>query len=355
MHSSISLKGLGEERDGPWKAYQPSIILPPVCIRDPALPLVSITTPSYNQGKFIRETIASVLTQRYPNIEYWVIDGGSTDNTREILREYEHDPRFHWISEPDEGQADAINKGWARSRGDIVCWLNSDDTYIGNGVIETQIALLRSSPSIGLVYGSGYFTDTQGRELRTFTTRPYSYPALLRTGYIVQPTVFLKRAVVQEVGPLDTTFRFAMDHNYWLRCTAVTTMRESPNLVATYRLHGESKTVSEPIEINVDTTWAVCLHLAKEGRRMTTPEQRRRIMASLLLSLAARAIRGRDMGYARQLVTGARQLTLFNVRYLYLPIVLLGNKWGGGIEEAFAERIYALLQSRLQRRATKKR
>src|SRR6266498_4984769 len=94
------------------------------------MPLVSIVTPSYNFGGFIRATIESVLTQDYPNIEYWVIDGGSTDGTVSILTEYEHDPRFHWISERDRGQSDAINKGWSRCRGDIIAWLNSDDLYL---------------------------------------------------------------------------------------------------------------------------------------------------------------------------------------------------------------------------------
>src|SRR5262249_27711741 len=104
--------------------------LPAPIINDPSLPLVSIVTPSYNQGQFIRETIESVLTQDYPNIEYWVIDGGSTDETLSILREYEHDPRFHWLSESDKGQSDAINKGLVRCHGEIFAWLNSDDVYI---------------------------------------------------------------------------------------------------------------------------------------------------------------------------------------------------------------------------------
>src|SRR5262245_18584250 len=92
---------------------------PPVVVDDPSMPLVSVVTPSYNQGHFIRETIESVFAQDYPNIEYWVVDGGSTDETLSILRSYDHDPRFHWISERDQGQSDAINKGWSRCRGDI--------------------------------------------------------------------------------------------------------------------------------------------------------------------------------------------------------------------------------------------
>src|SRR5262245_26632601 len=102
----------------------------PAALDDPSLPLVSIVTPSYNQGAFIRETIESVLSQDYPKIEYWVIDGGSTDETIAILKHFEQDPRFHWMSERDQGQSDAVNKGWSRSRGEIFGWLNSDDIYM---------------------------------------------------------------------------------------------------------------------------------------------------------------------------------------------------------------------------------
>src|SRR4051812_10184477 len=125
-----------------WGNYPLPEQLPAPVIGDPALPLVSIVTPSYNQGRFIRETINSVLSQDYPNVEYWVIDGGSTDETITILREYEHDARFHWISEPDRGQSDAINKGWRRSRGEILAWLNSDDTYLP-GAIRAHVQALR--------------------------------------------------------------------------------------------------------------------------------------------------------------------------------------------------------------------
>src|SRR5258708_6136901 len=113
-----------------WDAYPAPDGLPKPVINDLTLPLVSIVTPSFNQGQFIRETIESVLTQDYPNIEYWVIDGGSTDETLAILREYEGDPRFHWLSEPDKGQSDAINKGLVRCHGEIFAWLNSDDVFI---------------------------------------------------------------------------------------------------------------------------------------------------------------------------------------------------------------------------------
>src|SRR5260221_5302272 len=129
---------------------------------EPYSRLVSIVTPSYNQGKFIRETIESVLTQDYANIEYWVIDGGSTDETLGILQQYENDPRFHWISEPDKGQSDAINKGWSRCQGDVLAWLCSDDLYCP-GAIRTQVDYLLSHPDVDAVYGDVLFVDVDNR------------------------------------------------------------------------------------------------------------------------------------------------------------------------------------------------
>jgi hypothetical protein len=311
-------------------------------------PLVSIVTPSYNQGQFIRETIESVLGQDYPYIEYWVIDGGSTDDTVAILREYESDPRFQWLSERDRGQADAINKGWARCHGEILAWLNSDDIFLDRAAISHQVAALAQHPQAGLVYGIGYYVDPSGSILRIVPTRPYSYSTLIQGNYIAQPTVFLRREVVQQVGPIDLRFKFAMDYRYWLRCTAYTDFHFVETPIATYRLHTSSKTVSEPIEINLEALWAVCAHFAREGRATIGQGQKRRIMARLLLTLAARAIRLGDVRYARQLIGGARQLNLLDIRYLYLPIVYIAHRHGWDVEMLLAEKLFFLLQPRLK-------
>src|SRR5260221_9891758 len=146
-------------------------------IMEPHSPLVSIVTPSYNQGKFIRETIESVLTQDYANIEYWVIDGGSTDETLGILQQYENDPRFHWISEPDKGQSDAINKGWSRCRGEIVAWLCSDDVYVEHA-IKLQVSYLVDHPEIGAVYGDVIYVDSEGKFISAPLARSFSQLAL---------------------------------------------------------------------------------------------------------------------------------------------------------------------------------
>ena len=115
-------------------------------------PLVSVITPSFNQGRFIEETIESVLSQDYPNVEYLIIDGGSTDNTLETLRRYED--KLSWICEPDKGQADAINKGFRKAQGDILCWLNSDDTYEA-GAISKAVESLLENPDVKKAYLGG--------------------------------------------------------------------------------------------------------------------------------------------------------------------------------------------------------
>ncbi len=232
------------QRQITWDTYPTPQSLPPVVINQPSLPLVSIVTPSYNQGHFIRETITSVLSQEYPNIEYWVIDGGSTDDTLSILKEYEHDPRFHWLSEQDQGQSDAINKGWSRCRGEIIAWLNSDDTYLP-GAIQTQVNALLAHPDCEIVYGDVVYTDQDGEPLYTFYGRPYNLIEVLRLTIPIQPTTFIKRSVCERIGPINISFRYSMDSDYWSRAAQVTNFWYEQRSIATYRLHNQSKTVAD--------------------------------------------------------------------------------------------------------------
>lgn len=227
-----------------WAAYAPHEPLPPPLIRDPALPLVSVVTPSLNQGRYLGETIGSVLAQDYPNLEYWVIDGGSTDETIAVLRSAADDPRLHWLSEPDRGQSDAINKGWARAHGQILAWLNADDTYLP-GAIAAQVTALLADPQAGAVYGDAYYTDAVGRRLIRLSGRPFSPQAVLRLEIPVQPTVFLRREIVALTGPLNLERRFSMDSDYWARAIRHAPFRYHPRPVATYRLHPASKSVAQ--------------------------------------------------------------------------------------------------------------
>ena len=173
-------------------------------------PLVSIITPSFNQGRFIEETIQSVLSQEYPNIEYLVIDGGSTDETLDILRKYED--RLRWISEPDEGQSDAINKGFQLARGEVVAWLNSDDTFLP-GAVSKAVNFLVTHPEVMMVYGEGYQIDEQGRVKGRFqATEPFNLWRLIYySDYILQQTVFMQKQVFKEVGMLDKALHYGID------------------------------------------------------------------------------------------------------------------------------------------------
>ncbi|NMC79423.1 MAG: glycosyltransferase [Chloroflexi bacterium] len=207
------------------------------------LPLVTIVTPSYNQARFLETTIRSVLEQDYPHIEYFVIDGGSKDGTVDILRRYE-DRLAGWVSEPDRGQTDAINKGFGRARGEILAWLNSDDTY-EPGAIRQAVAYLSDHPEVGLVYGDTQFIDENGRVIGHFPARQTDYRRL-RRGYvhIPQQAAFFRTALWNKVGPLDPTFYFAMDYDLWVRLAAQAPVVYYPRLWANFRLHGDAKTVA---------------------------------------------------------------------------------------------------------------
>jgi glycosyltransferase involved in cell wall biosynthesis len=177
---------------------------------------VSIVTPSYNQGAFIEKTIESVLSQDYNNIEYFVIDGGSTDETIDILKKYEG--RLTWISEKDKGQSDAINKGFRMASGDIVAWLNSDDTY-EPGAVSAIVPLFENNPSLGLLYGEGNIINERGEKTGRFTatTRFNLWKLIHVWDYILQPATFFRREALEKCGYLDESLHYVMDWDLWIR------------------------------------------------------------------------------------------------------------------------------------------
>lgn len=207
-------------------------------------PLVSIVTPSFNQGKFLEETILSVLNQDYENIEYIVVDGGSSDNTLEVIKKYQSRLAW-WVSEPDKGQTDAINKGFNRASGEIIAWLNSDDVY-APGAIREAVKYLVENPQIGMVYGELDFIDEHGRVIGRFNAAQTDLPRL-RRGFvhIPQPSAFFRRDLWTKVGPLDPSFFFAMDYDLWTRLAAHTELKYLPGKAwAQFRLHTDGKTVT---------------------------------------------------------------------------------------------------------------
>jgi len=204
-----------------------------------ATPLVTIVTPSYNQAEYLDQTINSVLGQDYPNLEYLIVDGGSTDGSLEIIHKYA-DRLAWWVSEPDKGQADAINKGLARATGKYVAWLNSDDLYLP-GTIQKAVETLEKFPDTGLVYGNLLSINARGEHVNTIQYRPFALEDLLAFFIIGQPTVFMRRSVLEKVGYLSEEYHFLLDHHLWLRFASESSLKYIPRPWAAARYHPSAK------------------------------------------------------------------------------------------------------------------
>ena len=208
------------------------------------LPVVSIVTPSFNQGPFLEQCIESVLKQDYPRIEYIIVDGGSTDGSVEIIRRHA-DSLAWWVSEADSGQTDAINKGFSHARGDVFAWLNSDDCYTP-GAVGQAAGYLLDHPDVGMVYADASFIDAAGRTIGRFPAAQTDH-ARLRKGYvhIPQQSSFFRADLWRELGPLDPSFYFAMDYDLWTRISRRAAIRYLPDRTwSNFRLHAGGKTTA---------------------------------------------------------------------------------------------------------------
>lgn len=207
-------------------------------------PKISIVTPSYSQGNFLEQTIQSVLNQDYPNLEYIVIDGGSTDNSVDIIKKYENKIAY-WVSEKDKGQSGAINKGFQHATGDILHWLNSDDLLVP-GALFSIADFFSTHPEVDCVIGDLEVIDAQGRVLFMKKAIPFHYSSALYTAALVpQPSTFFTRKAWQKTGALDVSLQYTMDFDFFLRMAQQGIkfdILKKP--AAKFRLHKDSKTVS---------------------------------------------------------------------------------------------------------------
>ena len=230
------------------------------------LPKVSIVTPSFNQALFLEQTLRSVLEQDYPNLEYIVIDGGSRDGSLEIIHKYA-DRLAYWQSQPDQGQTDAINQGFARASGEILAWLNSDDLLLP-GAVSAAVRALHEHPEAAMVYGDALLINAEGKTIGKFPAAQTDYRKL-RRGYvhIPQQASFFRADLWQQVGPLDVSFYFAMDYDLWVRLAALAPLVYVPQLWAAFRLHGEAKSIAAD-----DRCWPEMLRVHyRDGGKVLSP------------------------------------------------------------------------------------
>lgn len=230
--------------------YVPCKIDPGVLEGRP-LPTVTIVTPSYNQAPFLEATIRSVLAQDYPNIEYIIMDGGSTDGSREIIRRYAH--RLDgWVSEPDGGQSDAVNKGFARASGEIFYWLNSDDLVMPSAV-RIAVACLLSNPHIGMVFGDRLIIDAKDNVLGVSEHPSFRKAEMKYNLTLPQETAFFRRRCFEEAGGLDERLRYCMDYDLWVRMSRRIPVLHIPFILGAYRAHEKAKS-SNPRAMRTEIT-----------------------------------------------------------------------------------------------------
>lgn len=222
---------------------------------------ISIITVSFNQCEFIRQNIESVLTQNYPNYEHIIIDGGSIDKTIEILKEY---PHLNWISEKDKGQSDGINKGFRKATGDIIAWINSDD-LLAPRALWVISDFFEKNPDKSILVGNQIFIDRKGEVIRTIPAKTFTCDYLLngtRTS-VMQNSTFFRRNVLLDVGYLDESFHYTMDHELFVRIAKKYNSYTIDVNLACFRLWSDSKTSTSQIRFFRELIKIKKMHNAK--------------------------------------------------------------------------------------------
>ncbi|RJR19827.1 MAG: glycosyltransferase [Desulfobacteraceae bacterium] len=240
---------------------------------DPNTLSVSVVTPSYNQAKYLEETIRSVLLQGYPNLEYMVFDGGSTDNTLEIIKKYDKWLTY-WESVPDKGQADAISKGWLRTSGSILAYLNSDDLYLP-GAITRAVSVFKEHPDAAAVCGGEILINSEGLVMLERSVKSASLSDLLNLHFLPQPSVFISRSALERVGYLNTSFKNSFDFDLWIRLAQSEKIVCIPTVLAATRIHANTKTLTSRKQITKEIKTIIQGFLnSSEGVNLGNKEKR---------------------------------------------------------------------------------
>jgi glycosyltransferase involved in cell wall biosynthesis len=223
-----------------WPWTEQSASAPLAEMKLPRYPRVTVVTPSYNQAEFLEETIRSVLLQGYPNLEYIVIDGGSTDGSVDVIEKYSSHIDY-WISERDDGQASAINRGWMRASGEVIAYLNSDDLLLP-GAVHAVVGKLLEEPAVDLLYGTALWMDRGGSSFHSWPVTHFDACALLMMNFIAQPAVFFRSRVFDRIGYLNERLHYSLDYEYFIRLSQVGVLQALERQLAIVRVHSSAKT-----------------------------------------------------------------------------------------------------------------
>ncbi len=243
----------------------------------PELPLFSIITPSYNQAAFLELTLKSVLDQDYPNLEYLVADGASSDGSAEIIERYGSRLAW-WVSEPDKGQAEAVNKGFARARGEYVGWVNSDDLLMP-GALRRAAEALAANPALSMVFGDVISINERGETINVMRYGDWGLDDLMTFHIIGQPGVFFRRAALEQAGTLDLSYHFLLDHQLWLRLAQTGEMAYIPQPQAAARYHAQAKNIAQATRFGEEAYRIVAWMATQPKLAERLPGLRRKVWA----------------------------------------------------------------------------